>query len=119
MPAFGPLDPVHSGFMSRYLALFDAAGQLSSLQDAEFIAMLQLMGRFAAVSCVACVLLEVAVAMRSGLCARACLGGTQPSSGAFRQSTIHNTLPTGVLPHAKGASSGGGIPVLPRCETRY
>lgn len=43
--------PLCSGFMKRYLALFDAAGQLSSLQDAEFIAMLQLMGRLGAVSC--------------------------------------------------------------------
>ena len=37
--------------MSQYLSLFDAAGHLSSLRDAEFIAMLQLMGRTGAVSC--------------------------------------------------------------------
>lgn len=36
----------------RYLALFDAAGQLSALGDAEFIAMLQLMGRAGAVRAV-------------------------------------------------------------------
>ncbi len=36
--------------MSQYLSLFDAAGHLSSLRDAEFIAMLQLMGRTGAVS---------------------------------------------------------------------
>lgn len=39
------------GLMSQYLSLFDAAGHLSSLRDAEFIAMLQLMGRTGAVSC--------------------------------------------------------------------
>lgn len=37
------------GLMSQYLSLFDAAGHLSSLRDAEFIAMLQLMGRTGAV----------------------------------------------------------------------
>lgn len=31
--------------MSRYLGLFDAAGKLSTLRDAEFIAMLQFLGR--------------------------------------------------------------------------
>jgi hypothetical protein len=35
--------------MSRYLSLFDAAGRVASLRDAEFIAMLQLMGRVGAV----------------------------------------------------------------------
>lgn len=37
------------GVMSQYLSLFDAAGKLSSLRDAEFVAMLQLMGRMGAV----------------------------------------------------------------------
>ena len=42
--------PTRSGLMSQYLALFDAAGRLSTLRDAEFVAMLQLMGRTGAVS---------------------------------------------------------------------
>ena len=36
--------------MSRYLALFDAAGRLTTLRDLEFVAMLQLMGRTGTVS---------------------------------------------------------------------
>lgn len=35
--------------MNQYLSLFDAAGRLSTLRDAEFVAMLQLMGRTGAV----------------------------------------------------------------------
>ena len=35
--------------MTQYLSLFDAAGRLSSLRDAEYVAALQLMGRMGAV----------------------------------------------------------------------
>lgn len=42
------------GLMSRYLDMFNAAGRLSSLRDAEFVAMLQLMGRTGAVRCPRC-----------------------------------------------------------------
>ncbi|KAL4436560.1 hypothetical protein ABPG75_003699 [Micractinium tetrahymenae] len=38
-----------SGLMSRYLDMFTAAGRLSTLRDAEFVAMLQLLGRTGAV----------------------------------------------------------------------
>lgn len=39
--------PTHprSAVVSRYLDLFDAAGKLCTLRDAEFIAMLQFLGR--------------------------------------------------------------------------
>lgn len=37
------------GLVSGYLSLFDAAGQLRTLQDEEFIAMLQLLARMGAV----------------------------------------------------------------------
>lgn len=36
--------------MSQYLDMFNAAGRLSTLRDAEFVAMLQLLGRTGAVS---------------------------------------------------------------------
>ena len=53
-PCPRPRHPPHprSGLMSDYLGLFDAAGKLSSLRDAEFVGMLQLMGRMGAVSAV-------------------------------------------------------------------
>ncbi|KAL4422589.1 hypothetical protein ABPG75_008786 [Micractinium tetrahymenae] len=41
---FLPADTL-GALMSRYLGLFDAAGKLSTLRDAEFIAMLQFLGR--------------------------------------------------------------------------
>ncbi|KAL4426259.1 hypothetical protein ABPG77_009874 [Micractinium sp. CCAP 211/92] len=37
------------GLMSQYLDMFNAAGRLSTLRDAEFVAMLQLLGRTGAV----------------------------------------------------------------------
>lgn len=44
MPAALPTSSL-TQLMSGYLALFDAAGRLSTLKDEEFVAMLQLLGR--------------------------------------------------------------------------
>ena len=48
-PTLPPSLPPPSGLVSGYLSLFDAAGQLRTLQDEEFIAMLQLLARMGAV----------------------------------------------------------------------
>ena len=98
--------------MSRYLALFDAAGHLSSLQDAEFIAMLQLMGRSGAVS-------TSSLAPSDETSGSGCMHGVVPGMQRCAAGLLppraarHKRLPLCCAAHA--VAPAAHVPVVKRC----